>query len=140
MSHHQLKALLLSDGRPSVTKSMRRVLKPYTLLEAKSAEEALQLFKDNAREIDLLLANVTLETSSGIQVALILRSEIPNLPVILTSAFPVGRWNDRDSTDLHRLGWRSLAILQEPVPYNLLSITVLELIGSGLGDLASATL
>ena len=34
MSHHQLKALLLSDGRPSVTKSMHRVLKPYTLLEA----------------------------------------------------------------------------------------------------------
>jgi response regulator RpfG family c-di-GMP phosphodiesterase len=134
MSNHQLNALLLSDGRPSIAKALHRALKSHTLLEANTAEQALQLFRDNAREIDLMLADVTLETSAGIQVALILRSEIPDLPVILTSTLPVGRWNDRDSSDLRRLGWRSLAILQEPVPAKMLTNTVLELIGSARGE------
>lgn len=137
MSNHQLtKTLVLSDGRPSLARVLHRVLKLHTLLEANTAEQALQLFKNNAREIDLLFADVTVETSSGIQVAHILRSEIPDLPVILTSVLPVGRWNDRDSADLQRLGWRSLAVLQEPVSGTMLSNTVLELIGSSQGGIA----
>jgi CheY-like chemotaxis protein len=140
MSNYQLKALLLSGIRPSITSALRRALKLHMLLNANTAEQALEVFKDNARQIDLLVADVTLETSSGIQVALILRSEIPDLPVILTAAEPVGRWNDRDSADLQRLGWRSLAVLQGPVTAKMVSKTIQELIGSGLGDVASAAL
>ena len=51
MSNRQLKALLLSDGRHSITDVLHRVLKLHTLLEASTAEQALQLFKDNARHI-----------------------------------------------------------------------------------------
>ena len=32
-----------------------RILKPYSLIEARSAEEALRLFRERDREIDLCL-------------------------------------------------------------------------------------
>jgi CheY-like chemotaxis protein len=131
-----MKTILVVEDEPSVRTLLRRKLKDYTLLEANTAEQALQLFKDNARQIDVLVADVTLKTSSGIQVALTLRSEIPDLPVILTSAFPVGRWNDRDSADLQRLGWRSLTILQKPFQAKLRSTAIIELIGAVKTDKA----
>jgi CheY-like chemotaxis protein len=65
------------------------MLKSYSLIEATTAEEALRLFSDHGRQVDLLIAAVTIPTSSGIQVALLLRSEIPDLPVLLTSSYPL---------------------------------------------------
>jgi CheY-like chemotaxis protein len=125
-----MKSLLVLEVEPSVMKMLRHTLKEYNIIEASTAEQALQRFQDNARQIDLLLADVTLETSSGIHVALILRSQIPQVPVILTSANPVGGWSDRDSTDLRRLGWRSLAILQTPFQAKMLLDAVCELVGT----------
>jgi CheY-like chemotaxis protein len=131
-----MKTILVLEDDPIVAVLLRRTLKHSVLLEAATAEQALQLFNNNARQIDLLVADVTLATSSGIQVALILRSDIPDLPVILASGYPVGYWNDRDSADLQRLGWRSLTILQKPFQAKMLSNAVVELTGSAQADKA----
>ncbi len=108
---------------------LRHLLKPYGLIEAATAEQALRLFNDHGRRIDLFLADVTLPTSSGIRVALLLRSEIPNLPVILTSGYPVSVWAERDAADLERLGSSSVAIIQKPFKAQVLPNTVREMIG-----------
>jgi CheY-like chemotaxis protein len=124
----ELKTLLVLEDNPSVMVVLRLMLEQYSLIEASTAEQALRLFTDVGRRIDLLVADVTLPTSSGIEVALLLRSEAPDLPVILTSGYPVSAWSDRDSADLERLGSRSVAILPKPCQGKTLSDAVREMI------------
>src|SRR5260370_15348450 len=131
-----LKPLLVLEDHPSVMMVLRLMLEQYNVIEASTAEQALRLFTDHGRKIDLLVADVTLPTSSGIQVALLLRSEVPDLPVILTSGYPVSAWNDRDSADLERLGSNSVAILQKPFQSKALSDAVRELIGTAPAEAA----
>ena len=124
-----MKTLLVLEDEPLVMKLLRHMLKEYVLVEATSAEQAIQLFHDRDRKIDLLVADVTLPTSSGIQVALLFRLELPELPVILTSGYPVGGWSDRDAADLQRLGFHLVVVLQKPISHKKLSNEVCELIG-----------
>ena len=124
-----MKTLLVLEDEPVLMVLLRHLLKPYRLIEAATAEQALRLFNDHDRRIDLLLADVTLPASSGIQVALLLRSELPNLPVILTSGYPVSVWAERDAADLERLGSSSVAILQKPFKAQVLPNTIREMIG-----------
>lgn len=138
--HHNRKAtmetLLLLEDESSVMKLVRHMLKQYNLIEATTAEQAIRLVNERDRRVHLLLADVTLPTSSGIQVALLLRSEIPDLPVILTSGYPVGDWTSRDSADLERLGSSSVAIIQKPFQRQVLLQTVRALIGEPQNELA----
>ena len=84
-----MKTLLVLEDNPSVMMVLRLMLETYSLIEASNAEQAIRLFTDHGRKIDLLVADVTLPTSSGIQVAMLLHLEIPDLPVILTSGYPL---------------------------------------------------
>ena len=122
-----IKTVLVLEDNPALMMLLRLMLEPHSLLEASTAEQALRLFTDHRRSIDILVADVTLPKSSGIRVALNLRSEVPNLPVILTSGYPVGAWN-RDSADLEGLGSRSVAILEKPFQAQELSKAVWELL------------
>jgi CheY-like chemotaxis protein len=130
------KSILVLEDNASVMMVLRLMLEPYSLIEASNAEQALRLFTDHGHKIDLLVADLTLPRSSGIQVALLLRKKIPTLPVILTSGYPVSGWSDRDSADLKRLGSRSVAILQKPFESQGLLKAVCELTGSGLSEIA----
>ena len=130
------KRLLVLEDEPSVMRSMRHMLRRYSIIEATTAEQALRLFKDSGRHVDLLLADVTIPTSSGIQVALLLRSEIPKLPVILTSESPVSCWCRNDFADLDRLGSNSVAILQKPFQVQGLLRAVRRLTGTALSESA----
>ena len=122
-----MKTFLVLEDNPSVMMVLRLMLETYSLIEASTAEQAIHLFTDHGRKIDLLVADVTLPTSSGIQVALLLRIEIPDLPVILTSGYPVNDWSDGDLADLGRLGANSVAILPKPFQGEVLSNAVREL-------------
>src|SRR5260370_30122387 len=122
------KLLLVLEDNPSVMMLLRFILEQYSLIEASNAEEALRLFNDHSRHIDLLVADLKLPTSSGIQVALHLRSEVPYLPVILISGYPVSAWSDRDSADLEMLGSRSVRVLAKPFQAQELSNAVRELL------------
>ena len=60
-----MKTLLVLEDEALVAKLLLLILRGYTVLEAATAERALRLFADHARQIDLLVADVTLPTSSG---------------------------------------------------------------------------
>ena len=109
-----MKTLLVLEDEPPVLKLLWHMLKQYNVIEATTAEQALRLFEENHYQIDLLVADVTLPAGSGVQVALVLRSQIRDLPVVLTSGYPVSDWSARDSADLEELGSKSVAILQKP--------------------------
>ncbi len=122
-----MKTLLVLEDESSLMKLIRHMLTQYNLIEAPSAEQPLRLFGAHGRQVDLLVADVTLPTSSGIQVALLLRSEVPDLPVILTSGYPVKSWSDTDSSDLERLGSNGVTILSKPFEAKALLNAVREL-------------
>jgi CheY-like chemotaxis protein len=131
-----METLLVLQDESSPMKLMRLKLKQYRIIEATSAEQVLRLFTENGRRVDLLLADVTLPISSGIQVALLLRLEIPGLPVILTCGNPVSSWNHRDSTDLKRLGSRSVAIILKPFQTTVLSDVIFGMTRTALPEVA----
>ena len=124
-----MKTLLVLEDEALVMRLLRQVLKQYNIVEATSAEQAIQLSQGCDPRIDLLLADVTLPISSGVRVALSLRCENPDLPVILTSGYPLSDWSERDTAGLTRLSSKSLIILQKPVPPRQLLSAVAELIG-----------
>jgi CheY-like chemotaxis protein len=128
--------ILVLEDDPLVMAYMRRILKQYPVLEAATAEEALRLFNECGRQVDLLVANLKLPTSSGIEVASAFRSELPNLPVILTNGFPAGIWSRRNTADLGRLGSNSIAIIEKPIQAPVFLNTVRRLLGAGWDEMA----
>lgn len=109
-----MKSVLVLEDEFTILKLMRSLLKQYAVIEASTAECALLAFAEANRKIDLLIADVTLPESSGVEVALLLRAESPALPVVLMSGYPVDDWAARDFEDLEQLGRSSLIVLQKP--------------------------
>ncbi|MBZ5622977.1 MAG: response regulator [Acidobacteriia bacterium] len=135
-----MKTILVLEDEPSLMNLMNRVLRRYgyTILEAADAEEAIRQFKNNDRQIDLLIADVSLPAISGVQVALLLRAELPDLGVILTSGYPTHAWTIRDSRHLLRLGSDSVCILLKPFTPGILLNTISGLIGTPPSEVLSA--
>jgi CheY-like chemotaxis protein len=125
-----VKTILVVEDEPVVMNVLRRILKQYRLIEAITGEAAILCPVDPDQRIDLLISDLTLPRLSGIQVALSLRVKLPDLPVILTSGYPVVGWCARDSSDLERLGSHLVTILQKPFSAQVLSNGVCELIGA----------
>lgn len=123
--------LVLEDELPVLT-LLHQVLKHYGygVCESVNAEDAIRCFLESDRRIDLLLADVTLPKSSGIEVALQLRARAPDLRVILTSGYPTALWKSQDIADLARLGTDSVAILQKPFEPQTLLNRIHDFIGA----------
>jgi DNA-binding response OmpR family regulator len=136
LMRYDVKTLLLLEDEPLVMKVLRLMLKQYRVIEATTAEKALQAFGDRDHPVDLLITDIRLPTLSGIQVALRIRSELPAFPVLLMSGYPVGGWRGTDATDLERLGTDSVALLQKPFPAQALLNAVYDLIGKPSADIA----
>ncbi|MBZ5581432.1 MAG: response regulator [Acidobacteriia bacterium] len=134
-----MKTLLVVEDDASVLTLMGHWLKQYRLLQATTAEQALQLSSECGSQIALLITDVRLATRSGIQVALRLRAEIPDLPVILMSGYPESAWRALDAADLRRLGTHSVTILDKPLQAQVLASRVAELIGESTSEVARAT-
>jgi two-component system, cell cycle sensor histidine kinase and response regulator CckA len=85
---HTLAILLVEDER-AVRKLAARVLGSlgYAVIEADSAEEALRLWPERRREINLLLTDVVMPGLTGPQLAAELRRECPALPVVFVSGY-----------------------------------------------------
>ena len=135
---HAGKTILLLEDEPALMKLLAHALGAYDVIEATTADEALRLFAERGRHVDLLIADVTLPTGSGLRVAFFLRSEIQNLPVILTSGYPVSSWSKTDTVDLQRLGSTSVAFLQKPFQPRELTRLVEKLLGTPTAEDAKA--
>ena len=135
---HAGKTILLLEDEPALMKLLAHALGAYDVIEATTADEALRQFAERGRHIDLLIADVTLPAGSGLRVAFFLRSEFQNLPVILTSGYPVSNWSTNDTIDLQRLGSTSVAFLQKPFQAQELSRLVERLLGTSTAEDAKA--
>jgi len=133
-----MKTVLVLANESIVRAILRYMMKQYNVIEAATPEEAIICFRDHHDQIDLLLADVTLPTISGTQVALLFRLQNPSLPVILTSDYLVHDWPSQDYTDLERLGSSRMVFLHKPFSAHALSNVVHQLIGSPPPQLARA--
>lgn len=133
-----MKTLLVLEDEPLVMKMLRHMLKEYKVVEARTSEEALRLFGDLDRQVDLLVTDLTMPGMSGIQVALRLRSELPGLPVIVTSGFPVSDWDNQYAGDLQQLAATAVLIIQKPFQKQEVLQTVRQLIGPAQPEKAGA--
>ena len=125
-----MKSILVLDDEFKLLTLVCRLLQRhgYKALEARNADEALRLFYDHHDEIDLFIVDICLPTSSGIQVAIDLRSELPDLIVLLVSGYPQSAWSPRDSALFQALGPHSVSILQKPFTPEALSRKVREVL------------
>ncbi len=84
--------VLLVEDEGAVRQLVREVLKDkgYDVIEAGSAEEALELCGEHPRSIDLLLTDVVLPGMNGDDLARELRERYENLRVLLISGYPRG--------------------------------------------------
>jgi len=115
--------ILLVEDDPCILALMSEVLESsgHVLLKASAVEQALQKFEEADASIDLVIADVNLPGTSGIRVALELRSLLPNLAIVLTSGYTPDMWDVRDVAELNELPSESVAILQKPfLPATLL--------------------
>ena len=124
-----MKTILVLEDEAPVMRLLRHMLKEHTVIEASTAELAVDRFRNHGA-IDLVIADVTLPSSSGIQATLQMRAENPELPVVLTSGYPVSGWSEQDAADLARLGLNALKILKKPFPSQALRETIRELTGA----------
>src|SRR5271169_4646575 len=124
-----MKSILVLDDEFKLLKLVCRLLQRhgYRTLEAGSAEEALRLFQENHGGIDLFVVDICLPTSSGIQMAIDLRAELPELSVLLVSGYPQNAWSIRDSALFQHLGPHSVSILQKPFTPQILIERIDEL-------------
>jgi two-component system cell cycle sensor histidine kinase/response regulator CckA len=134
-----VKTILVLDDEATLQRPLCRVLQlhGYRTLEASDGDEAIRRFHENDRAIDLLIADVSLPIGSGVQVAVLLREELPDLGVILASGYPAEAWKARDFSLLGRLGTESLSILQKPFAVQTLLATISKLIGEARCEVAA---
>lgn len=131
-----MKTILLVEDEPLVMKLLRHVLKRFNVIAATTGEDALQAFGNRDCPVDLLVADVRLGRLSGIQVALHIRSESLDCPVVLMSGYLADGWRDMDTFDLERLGSKLVVVLQKPFATQALLNAVYDLIGKPHTEIA----
>src|SRR5215831_20733831 len=137
-----MKTVLLVDDDPAILALMHHVIASdgYAVLDAASADEALQQFEDNDAHVDLLITDVSLGSSFGLRVALELWSLLPDLRIVISSGYPPSMWPDQDVAELDEYPSDSIVILQKPfLPATLLD-TAHRLIGCSQGMARAAQL
>ena len=128
-----MKTVLVLDDEFNLLNLVCRLLQRhgYRTFQTSNSAETLGLAEDKLRQVDLFMVDVCLAAGSGIEVAVELRADFPNLPVLLVSGYPINSWSARDSILFGKLQSDSLRILQKPFTPQVLMGTIGEMIGVG---------
>ncbi len=119
--------VLLVEDEGAVRQLMRAVLRErgYDVLEAGSAEEAIELFEESPRTVDLLVTDVVLPGLNGDELVRSLRQRMGKLRALLISGYPRGSigMQHKLPPDPH--------FLQQPFSPSVLCRRVRELLDEG---------
>jgi DNA-binding response OmpR family regulator len=128
-----MKTILVLDDEFNLLNLVCRLLQRhgYRTIQTSNAAETLRLSYDDLRLVDLFVVDVCLAEGSGIQVAVELRADLPTLPILLVSGYPINGWSIRDSKLFGKLGPNTVRILQKPFTPQILMATIGEIVGPG---------
>jgi CheY-like chemotaxis protein len=85
-------SVLVVDDEAAVRRFAARVLESegYVVVEAKDGIEALDLFKDVAISIEMVVSDIVMPRLNGVELMRALAVSHPDLPVILMSGYATG--------------------------------------------------
>ncbi len=86
MIHH----ILIVDDEEDIRKIVRLQLSGthFKILEAEGAEQAVELLKDNALTVDVIICDVRMPRVSGVEAVAYFRQNFPSTPVLVLTGFP----------------------------------------------------
>ena len=86
MQHH----VLILDDEVDVRAAIRLQLKDthYDIIEAESFEAAMDLLRDNAITVDVIICDVRMPGVDGVEAVANFQRDYPNTPVIVLTGFP----------------------------------------------------
>ena len=86
MKHH----VLVVDDEADVRAAIRLQLRDTRLdiLEAGNFQQAVDLLRDNAISIDVIICDVRMPGTSGVEAVEVFQREFPNTPVVVLTGFP----------------------------------------------------
>ncbi len=102
--------VLLVEDEPTVREIAREILQTggYRVLEAKDGAEALRIAEEAREPFSLLLTDLVLPDTTGLELAERLRKRFPELKVLLTSGYTA------QTLDIHGLTRSRVAFLPKP--------------------------
>jgi DNA-binding NtrC family response regulator len=111
------------DDEPAMLKSYGRILRktPWRLLTADRAERALEMLESEA--IDLLITDIKMPDTHGIQLLSKIRERHKDLPVIVCSGFP--GMKDDQTLRFHRIA----DFIEKPVDEEVLKRKIERVLG-----------
>lgn len=113
--------ILVVDDEPLLRRVAKKLLQKlgYSVLEASSGQQALEIFQEKKEEIDLVLLDLIMPGLTGLQTLERLRALKPEVPVLLCSGY-----EDGDGQDLPP----EVSFLSKPFPLETLSQRVSEVL------------
>jgi DNA-binding NtrC family response regulator len=89
---HSQKTILVVDDDPDVLEAVCAMLvdRSYNVLRANNGKEAIQKSDDYKPEIHLLLSDFQMPEMNGVELAIHISRQRPDLKVLLMSGFPSG--------------------------------------------------
>ena len=120
--------VLIAEDEPMVRGIMARTLREcgYTVLEAASGREALQLLEAESRPVSLIVADVVMPDMGGQEMATHLATRLPGVPVLFTSGYTGLDVVSRGLLDADR------EFLQKPLAPETLAHKVREMVDARL--------
>ncbi|MGC8845616.1 MAG: response regulator [Candidatus Hydrogenedens sp.] len=90
--------ILFADDEPVVLQVTTKMLEKlgFTVITAKDGREALQLFNEHKNKFSAIILDITMPHLDGTDVARIIRSEFPNLPIFLSTGFLQHTFSEND--------------------------------------------
>ena len=99
-----------------------------------TVSETLEAYNGLSGPYDLLIADVNLPVSSGIEVALKLLASTSNLKIILTSGFPIECFGHRHRVLFNQLPSDSVRFLMKPFSMDEVLHTIDSFVASEVGS------
>ena len=124
--------VLILDDNEAILELISRYLKNsgYETLACKTAESALEVFDTAGRDIDIVIADVTLSGASGVQTALQLHRLNSALKTVVASGYPPDQWSKSDAALFKQLPKSTTRLLPKPFTGQELLTVLAELSGS----------
>jgi PAS domain S-box-containing protein len=118
--------ILIAEDEGSVLKVAVRILHGlgYTVLTARDGEEAMQMFEDHYKNLDLVIMDVVMPKGRGPETFEKMQSIKPNLPVLFVTGYDF----NAKVADMYRLKQNQVRVLQKPYTAEILGQKVRELL------------
>ena len=133
--------VLILDDEESVLELTALYLRDrgYQTLSSTNPEAATERLLESNSNVDLLIADVNLSGSSGVQAGVGLKELAPQLKLLFVSGYTHDEWNARDAALLKRVAADSVRILGKPFSSRQLLAQVTALIGEPVRGAKPAT-